>query len=249
MKKIILLSGLLSFSISGLAAEAVKIKPKSDLISALFAANPFVQILLLLLIALSVISWGIILQKRKQINDVLEIQDKFYDRFKRSSSWSAVFERIGDFKAVGNVALFQEAYTELKRFQSHGGMGKSTDAVERSLRKATENELDDLEKKLGFLATTGSSAPFVGLLGTVIGIMSSFSQIANTGSASLAVVAPGISEALFSTAVGLFAALPAVAAYNYYIGKIRKIEIQLNGFSVDLINSVQISETQVSSGS
>jgi biopolymer transport protein TolQ len=89
---------------------------------------------------------------------------------------------------------------------------------------------------LNFLATTGSTAPFIGLLGTVLGIMTSFQQIASAGSASLAVVAPGISEALFATAVGLFAALPATAAYNYFVGQVRRIEMELTSFSSDFLN-------------
>jgi len=110
------------------------------------------------------------------------------------------------------------------------------DNLERTLRKAIDTEISLAESRLGFLATTGSTAPFVGLLGTVIGIMTSFSHIAASGSASLAVVAPGISEALFSTAVGLPAALPAVAAYNYFVGRVRRFEMDLNNFGSDFLN-------------
>lgn len=113
------------------------------------------------------------------------------------------------------------------------------DNLERSVRKASENEISDMENRLTILATTGSTGPFIGLFGTVWGIMGSFHQIGVTGSASLAAVAPGISEALITTAIGLAAAIPAVVIYNNCIAIIRKEEISLNNFGVDFLNIVK----------
>lgn len=111
--------------------------------------------------------------------------------------------------------------------------------LERVLRKSTENEISLMESHLTVLATTGSTGPFVGLFGTVWGIMGSFHKIGQTGSASLAVVAPGISEALVATAIGLAAAIPAVVLYNNFVAQIRKEEIALNNFSSDFLNIVK----------
>jgi biopolymer transport protein TolQ len=113
------------------------------------------------------------------------------------------------------------------------------DNLERSVRKSTENEVSEMENRLTILATTGSTGPFIGLFGTVWGIMGSFHQIGITGSASLAAVAPGISEALIATAIGLAAAIPAVVIYNNCIAVIRKEEISLNNFSSDFLNIVK----------
>ena len=113
------------------------------------------------------------------------------------------------------------------------------DNLERSLRKTTENEISEMENRLTVLASTGSTGPFIGLFGTVWGIMNSFHQIGVTGSASLAAVAPGISEALITTAIGLAAAIPAVLIYNNCVAVIRKEEISLNNFNTDFLNIVK----------
>ena len=113
------------------------------------------------------------------------------------------------------------------------------DNLERSIRKATENEIAKMETRLTVLATTGSTGPFIGLFGTVWGIMGSFHKIGATGNASLAVVAPGISEALIATAIGLAAAIPAVVLYNNFVAQVRREEIELNNFSADFLNIVK----------
>ena len=156
-------------------------------------------------------------------------------------------ERVSEQSTSSLSRVFRSAYLELQRIAESGLADKSSltetaprlsglDNLERTIRKGVEQEIAITESRLQFLATVGSTAPFVGLLGTVVGIMTSFGNIAASGSASLAVVAPGISEALFSTAVGLFAALPAVAAYNIYITDIRKFEMELNSFGSDFLN-------------
>jgi biopolymer transport protein TolQ len=230
------------------AAPSSKVAVKTGLMDSIMSANPFVQLLLGVLIALSVISWAVMFTKYKQFQSLRDANEKFNEVFWKASSLESVFERVSESSTSSLSRVFRSAYLELQRIAESGLANKtdniSSDAprlsgldnLERTIRKGVEQELAIAESRLTFLATTGSTAPFVGLLGTVVGIMTSFGSIAASGNASLAVVAPGISEALFSTAVGLFAALPAVAAYNIFITQIRKFEMELNSFGSDFLN-------------
>lgn len=241
---------LLALTAATSRAQAdARIAVKTGLIDSILNANVFVQFLLLAMAALSVTSWAIIVEKFQQYKKTQTANDEFQREFWNAASLEDIFDYAQKADDSCIAAVFRAAYAELQRLAESGlaSGGSNTaaapsahlsglDNLERSLRKSVENEIAALERRLGFLATTGSTAPFVGLLGTVVGIMTSFSNIAASGSASLAVVAPGISEALFSTAVGLFAALPAVAAYNFFIGKVRRIEMDLNSFGADFLN-------------
>jgi biopolymer transport protein TolQ len=229
------------------AAPATKVAVKTGLMDSILNANPFVQLLLALLIALSVLSWAIMFTKYKQFVALRDANEKFNEVFWKASSLESVFERVSEQSTSSLSRVFRSAYLELQRIAESGLASKTEmsndaprlsglDNLERTIRKGIEQEIASAESRLQFLATVGSTAPFVGLLGTVVGIMTSFGNIASSGSASLAVVAPGISEALFSTAVGLFAALPAVAAYNIYVTDIRKFEMELNSFGSDFLN-------------
>jgi biopolymer transport protein TolQ len=229
------------------AAPATKMAVKTGLMDSIVNANPFVQLLLAILIALSVLSWAIMFTKYKQFAALRDANEKFNEVFWKASSLESVFERVSEQSTSSLSRVFRSAYLELQRIAESGLANKNEisndaprlsglDNLERTIRKGVEQELAAAESRLQFLATVGSTAPFVGLLGTVVGIMTSFGNIASSGSASLAVVAPGISEALFSTAVGLFAALPAVAAYNIYVTDIRKFEMELNSFGSDFLN-------------
>jgi biopolymer transport protein TolQ len=231
------------------AAPAAKVGVKAGVWDSVVHASFAVQLLLIVLIVLSVVSWGIIISKWSQFKRFDLANTSFLDRFWKATSLEAVYEKIGEFPDSNIARVFKAAYLELQRIAESSLGGKAPaevgeavprlgglDNLERALRKAVDTELSSAESRLNFLATTGSTSPFIGLLGTVVGIMTSFSQIASTGSASLAVVAPGISEALFSTAVGLFAAIPAVVAYNFYISRTRKLEMDLNNFSSDFLN-------------
>jgi len=141
--------------------------------------------------------------------------------------------------------VFQAGYLELQRLiekekgKASGSGHDSIDNLERALGRASRNEMMRLERSLTFLATTGSTAPFIGLFGTVWGIMNAFQNIGAQGGASLATVAPGISEALIATAIGLAAAIPAVMGYNYYTHKIRGLRIQMENFASDFLNIVK----------
>jgi biopolymer transport protein TolQ len=229
------------------APAGAKVGVKAGVLDSVLSASLPVQLLLLVLIGLSVVCWAIMATKWKQFRAFEEANHLFLDRFWKATSLESVHENIADFPGSNVARVFRAAYVELQRIADSalGGGGRlnntaprlsGLDNLERSLRKAVDTEIAFAEAKLNFLATTGSTAPFIGLLGTVVGIMTSFGQIASTGSASLAVVAPGISEALFATAIGLFAAIPAVVAYNYFIGRTRKLEIELTNFSSDFLN-------------
>lgn len=233
-------------SVAWAAPSSAKVGVKAGVLDGILNAGPMVQLLLLLMIALSVVCWAIIFTKYKQYQQLKEANDRFSDRFWKATSLEQVFEKINEFPDSNLARVFKAAFLELQRIADSSLAGKSTagtatrlsglDNLERTLRKSIDTEVSKTESRLNFLATTGSTAPFIGLLGTVVGIMTSFSHIAASGSASLAVVAPGISEALFSTAVGLFAALPAVAAYNYFVSQVRRFEMDLNNFGSDFLN-------------
>ncbi|HVK62642.1 MAG TPA: MotA/TolQ/ExbB proton channel family protein [Bdellovibrionales bacterium] len=244
ISRIIAPAASLFFTSIAFAAPAPKVGVKAGLIEGILHAGPFVQFLLVMMVALSVISWAVIFTKWRQLAEFRESNALFSEEFWKASSLDNVFSRLSQ-DPEGNLArVFKSAYTELQKIAESGLNDKTSDAprlsgldnLERTIRKSVESEVARAESRLGFLATTGSTSPFIGLLGTVVGIMGSFSNIASSGSASLAVVAPGISEALFSTAVGLFAALPAVAAYNVFVGKVRRLEMDLNSFGSDFLN-------------
>ncbi len=204
---------------------------------------------LLLLIMFSVVSWAIIMFKFFQVQKAFSESGRFMDFFWKTKRFDTIAAQADRFASSPLVALFNEGYSELKQLmdadggkQEHGGV--STDLggvanVSRALRRATNLEVNRLEKYTTFLATTGSTSPFIGLFGTVWGIMVAFEGIGKTGSASLAVVAPGIAEALIATAVGLVAAIPAVMAYNHFQHKIRVLVKEMDSFSTEFLNIVQ----------
>ena len=204
---------------------------------------------LLLLIMFSVVSWAIIMFKFFQIQKAFSESGRFMDFFWKTKRFDSIASQVDRFGSSPLTALFNEGYSELKQLMEaegakpdHGGL--STDLggvanVTRALRRATNLEVNRLEKYTTFLATTGSTSPFIGLFGTVWGIMVAFEGIGKTGSASLAVVAPGIAEALIATAVGLVAAIPAVMAYNHFQHKIRVLVKEMDSFSTEFLNIVQ----------
>ncbi len=212
-------------------------------------ASPVVQLTLLILISLSILSWAIGWSKYKYFKNLKIANEEFDKLFWSSSSLDDLFSKSESFSSSSHARVFKAAYLEMKKI-AESPMANSTgsgntiqlsgiDNLERSVRKSTENEVSEMENRLTILATTGSTGPFIGLFGTVWGIMGSFHQIGITGSASLAAVAPGISEALIATAIGLAAAIPAVVIYNNCIAVIRKEEISLNNFSSDFLNIVK----------
>jgi len=203
-------------------------------------ADIVVQLILLLLVFFSVFSWAIIFFKFKTIKAGFKQSAKFLDVFRRSKSLSDVNDAAKKLRASPLAVIFLAGNRELayqsKASAENGWSAAKTDSLNRALLKASNAEVSRLEKMMFFLATTGSVSPFIGLFGTVWGIMISFVRIGAMRSASLQVVAPGIAEALIATAVGLFAAVPAVIAYNYFLGRIKDLIADMEDFSFEFLS-------------
>lgn len=234
------------FTIDAWAADSVQVNVNTDALHAVFSASPVVQLTLLLLVSMSVFSWAIMLQKRQQFSVTEKANEPFEEKFWKGDSLEAIADSVEEFENSNVAAVFRSGFTELKKIadsalakKSEAGtapMLSGIDNLQRALHKAIDSEVSKLESRLNFLATVGSVSPFVGLFGTVWGIMAAFQKIGATGTASLAVVAPGISEALIATAIGLFAAIPATIGYNMFIAKIKRQELVLNNFAADFLN-------------
>jgi len=228
-----------------------------DLIHMITNAGIVVQLVLLLLLFFSVTTWAIILVKYRYIKRSFKQSAEFTEFFWKSRDLSNAFAKAKQLHGSPLARIFRIGYLELKKTSQSGepvlmdasekpGTGASMptkfagiDNVKRALRRATNTEMTRMTQMVPFLATTGNTAPFIGLFGTVWGIMGSFHGIGQRGSASLAVVAPGISEALVATAAGLMAAIPAVIAFNFFMNKIRIIETELHSFSADFLNIIE----------
>ncbi len=211
-------------------------------------AGPVVKLVLLILVYFSVVSWAIIFYKFRVIHRATKDSARFLEFFWAKKRFDAIGQGLGDYGYSPLTVLFREGYHELikgqRKREGDEEIGFAAelggaDNVARALRRAMTLETHRLEKFLTFLATTGSTAPFIGLFGTVWGIMDSFHGIGQTGSASLAVVAPGISEALVATAIGLVAAIPAVMGYNHFVNKVNVLTGEMDNFSQEFLNIVQ----------
>ena len=204
---------------------------------------------LMVLLSFSVVSWGIIFCKLLQVYRANNASERFMELFYKAKRFDSIISQLDRFDNSPLAVLFQEGYDELKKLQGKmvikaDSSSISTDLggvdnVARSLRRATTSEITRLEKYLTFLATTGATAPFIGLFCTVWGIMSAFEKIGQSGSASLGVVAPGIAEALIATAIGLVAAILAVMGYNHFQHKIKVLISWMDSFSTEFLNIVQ----------
>jgi len=220
-------------------------------IDSLLQASFVVQLVLLALLSLSILCWAIGWSKYKQFKNLKTANELFDQQFYKTNSLDDMYEKMNAHTASSHARVFKAAYLEMKKIAESPLLSKNNpadtespqlsgiDNLERVTRKTIENEMSDMESRLTILASTGSTGPFIGLFGTVWGIMGSFHKIGQTGMASLAVVAPGISEALIATAIGLAAAIPAVIIYNHFIAVIRKEEIDLNNFTADFLNVVK----------
>lgn len=237
-----------TFSFINVAEAAPAVSVNTSSIDALIQASPVVQLTLVILIVLSVFCWAIGYSKYQTFKKITESDELFMSKFWKVNSLDTLYEDIDQYNDSSVARVFKAAYLEMKKISESPLLARTEgdkpvlsgiDNLQRMLNKASENEISKLESRLTVLATTGSTGPFIGLFGTVWGIMGSFHKIGQTGSASLAVVAPGISEALIATAIGLAAAIPAVVLYNNFIARIRKQEIVLNNFSADFLNIVK----------
>jgi biopolymer transport protein TolQ len=232
-----------------------------DIVNMISNAGAMVQFVMLLLLFFSIMSWAIILIKYRYIRKAFKESSEFTDFFWKSRDLSNAFAKAKQMHGSPLARIFRIGYVELKKTSQSaaspsppnaavnkpaGSQSMSldtrftgTDNVQRALRRAITTEMTRMTQMVPFLATTGNTAPFIGLFGTVWGIMNSFHSIGQKGSANLAVVAPGISEALVATAAGLAAAIPAVIAFNYFMSKIRVVESELHSFSADFLNIIE----------
>jgi biopolymer transport protein TolQ len=226
----------------------------SDLIHMIVYAGPMVRLILLILLFFSVASWAIIFAKFRSIRKARKESAHFLDIFWNSRDLAEGFAASKRLQQSPVARVFRVAYVELRRLHKSQAEAAGNhnadqallsqsmvpvDNIQRALRRAVTMELTGLGKALPFLATTGNTTPFIGLFGTVWGIMNAFRGIGLKGSANLAVVAPGISEALIATAAGLAAAIPAVVAFNYFNNKVRILESEMENFSADFLNLVE----------
>jgi biopolymer transport protein TolQ len=220
-----------------------------SVVNAILSASWPVQATLFVLILMSVVSWAIIFTKRKSMNRSHESNRPFVDAFWNAGSLDEIYAKVDKHPDSPIARVFRAGYLELRKIADSNLAKKDKDGnapllsgldnLERALRKAMDVEVAKMESRIGFLATTGSTGPFIGLFGTVWGIMGAFHKIGATNMANLAIVAPGISEALVATAIGLAAAIPATAAYNHFVTMIRREEIEMNSFSSDFLNIVK----------
>jgi biopolymer transport protein TolQ len=228
-------------------AEPLSIpRPQETILQMVTGSGAVVQGVLLILLGFSVVSWAIIFTKRQQMRRAERESDRFIDIFWDAKNLSAINTTSLNLKESPVAQVFRAGYQELVRLtrakrQAAGGEELSTDLVgvenvERAMKRATTQEITKLERSLTFLATTASAAPFVGLFGTVWGIMNAFRGLSVTQSSSIQAVAPGISEALIATAIGLAAAIPAVIAYNHFAGRVRVLAAEMDNFASEFLN-------------
>ncbi|MBN2223116.1 MAG: protein TolQ [Deltaproteobacteria bacterium] len=224
-------------------------------------AGPVVKGVIMILVFFSVVSWGIIIYKFFVINAARHESSLFLEVFWTNKRLSILYEEARRYKKSPIAQVFRAGYLEFQRVVSAARLPKTrtddmgnptprdaagistellgVESISRVLRRSIMEEVTRLESHLTFLATTGSTCPFIGLFGTVWGIMNAFRGIGIKSSASIGVVASGISEALIATAFGLFAAIPAVVAYNYYLNKIRVLTTEMDNFSSEFTNIVE----------
>ena len=212
-----------------------------NMLDMLASAGPIAKLVLLLLLMASFFCWTVIFTKWRGMKLAVSQNTDFLSTFWASKSIEDIFSKSDQYSRSPVAQVFRSGVRELKKFSTsefseaeEGGL----ENISRALSRQANSEIASLEKGVGILATTASAAPFVGLFGTVWGIMDSFHKIGLTGSANLAVVAPGISEALIATAVGIGVAIPAVVAYNHFSGMIRRQATDIDCFSQDFLNIV-----------
>jgi biopolymer transport protein TolQ len=249
------LSTFFLWSLGQLFPEGVTSGFRGSVVDLILYSGPVVKTVLLILLFFSILSWAIIFSKLRLVRLAERESRSFLRVFWEGKQFASIFVESKKLRHSPTAEIFRSAYLELTKLSqaktNPDSMRKGADPaalsmemtgvdnINRAMRQALNSQLTKLERALGFLATTGSTTPFIGLFGTVWGIMDAFRGIGMRGSATLAVVAPGISEALIATAAGLAAAIPAVVAYNYYINRIKVLSAQMENFSSELLNIIE----------
>jgi biopolymer transport protein TolQ len=223
----------------------------SSIFGMLGHASGMAIIILVLLLIFSVFSWTIILRKWLTFKQISQKNQTFIDLFRKSARLSEVSAACEHYRGTPLSVIFSAGYQELNnQIQSLGSSNPGNPGhpvlaerhfigIQRALQRASAAQLSILEKGMSWLATTGSVTPFIGLLGTVVGIISAFQGLGMEKTASIQAVAPGISEALFATAAGLFAAIPAVIAYNQFIARMKEVATGMDDFSSEFLNLIE----------
>ena len=220
---------------------------QEGLVTMVTGAGPVVQLVLYILILFSVFSWGIIFYKLRQVRVARRQSQRFIEIFWDTKNLTTIHTASQELKQSPVAQVFRAGYQELVRLtrakrQNNPGEAEITtelggiENVERAMKRAANQEITRLERALTFLATTASATPFIGLFGTVWGIMTAFRGLSVTQSSSIQAVAPGIAEALIATATGLVAAIPAVIAYNHFARQIRVLSAEMENFSSEFLN-------------
>ena len=203
-------------------------------------ASTVVQIVMFILLMASVASWAYIFSKYREIRRAMETSDEFEERFWSGIDLADLYRQLvqEDYGAEGMENIFLSGFKEFARLKQQSGIAPdaAVEAAQRGMRVALSRELEVLDEHLPFLATVGSTSPYIGLFGTVWGIMNAFRALGAVKQASLAMVAPGISEALVATAMGLFAAIPAVMAYNRYSTDIGRLANRYEAFTEEFLS-------------
>jgi biopolymer transport protein TolQ len=205
-------------------------------------ASTLVQIIMGLLLLASVFSWAVIIAKRRMLGRTRSAAEDFENRFWSGGNLNELYSAVGDEEDLGLAPIFKAGYEEFTRFHGQTKQVAPEDAlasIQRALRVSQLREMERLEGGVAMLATIGSTSPYVGLFGTVWGIMNAFIAIGNVKQATLAMVAPGIAEALIATAMGLFAAIPAVIFYNYFTNQIERLDNRYHTFAEELIGILE----------
>jgi biopolymer transport protein TolQ len=212
-----------------------------SVINLILKASLIVQLVMALLVAASVVSWAIILRKRQLLAAERAGADRFEEQFWSGGDLSGLYKSLESSSPTGMAGVFVAGFREFSRLRRQAGLGAAQllEGTRRAMRVAQLRETDRLEQNLSTLATIGSTSPYVGLFGTVWGIMSAFQALGNVQQATLAMVAPGIAEALIATAMGLFAAIPAVIAYNRYADQVGRLELRYDAFMEEFSTILQ----------
>jgi biopolymer transport protein TolQ len=214
-----------------------------SVIGLLLGASNGVKVVMLMLVIASVMSWSIIFTKRRLIRRTKDASDDFEASFWSGGDLNTMYQEASKQRGgvLGMASIFEAGFREFNRAMQQGGISadKVVEECARAMRVAQMREVDRLEQGLATLATVGSTSPYVGLFGTVWGIMGAFIELGNVKTATLAVVAPPIAEALIATAMGLFAAIPAVIAYNRYADKVVRLEYRYDGFKEEFSSILQ----------
>lgn len=203
-------------------------------------ASPVVQTVMAILVLASIVSWSFIFTKYREIRRARFTTDEFEDRFWSGIDLADLYRQLAreDYETEGLENIFISGFKEFARLRQQPNIGADAvmEGAQRVMRVSLNRELEALDERLPFLATVGSTSPYVGLFGTVWGIMNSFSSLGAAKQATLAMVAPGISEALIATAMGLFAAIPAVMAYNRYSTEIGRLAGRYEAFTDEFLS-------------